>query len=63
MDENFSMKMSTEDRELLRKLSEIEGESMSTVIRNSLRSRGREYRIWPILPDHQPTDIALRETA
>ncbi|MBX3053445.1 MAG: hypothetical protein KF753_18360 [Caldilineaceae bacterium] len=49
MEETFTLKMSSEDRFLLDRLSEIEGESKSTVIRNALRKQGREYQIWPVL--------------
>ena len=62
MEETFTLKMSTEDRILLERIAEIEGESMSTVIRNALRQRGREYRIWPILdapiPQPEPMEVA-----
>lgn len=47
MEENFIMRMSTDDRELLDKLSEFLGESKSTVVRMSLREQAQRYGLWP----------------
>lgn len=55
MEENFIMRMSTDDRELLDKLSEFLGESKSTVVRMSLREQAQRYGFWP-----QFTPIAIQ---
>lgn len=60
---NFNMKMAADDREMLEKLSEIIGESKSTVIRMGLREQGRRYGLWPKPVTAQPATETAENVA